>query len=386
MSHNLLQLPVFAPPPPDTSTATVDAHWMRLAIRLARRAEGMTRPNPAVGAIVVAPDGRCVGFGDHLRAGTPHAEVHALRRAGSLACGATLYVTLEPCSTTSRTPPCTEAILRAGIARVVIGTLDPNPRHAGRAVPMLRDAGLVVDVGCEEPACRDLLAPFATSMTCSRPFFRLKLGMSLDARLADASGHSRWITSPSSREAVQALRRRSDAILVGAGTLRADNPSLLPRPSHGRRPYRIVCARHADLPLDAQLFTDAAADRTLVAAPDGWQPDTAEALRARGVTVLPLPSDEPAYFSALAAHLHALGLLSVLCEGGPHLAAALLRCHLVDELHLFLAPLVLGDAALPTFSAFSAPLADAPRFRLLSSTSCGPDVHLVYAPAASPPA
>lgn len=378
------RFPLFAAPDPSAGPAATDAHWMRVAIAMARRAEGMTRPNPAVGAVVVAPDGRCVGFGDHLRAGTPHAEVHALRRAGAAARGSTLYVTLEPCSTTGRTPPCTEAILRAGIRRVVIGTLDPNPRHAGRAVPLLRDAGLAVDVGCEEPACRDLLAPFATAIVRHRPYFRLKLGMTLDARLADYAGTSRWITNAASRDAVQALRRRSDAILVGAGTLRADNPSLLPRPSRGRLPWRVVCARDGDLPADARLFTDSAAARTIVAAPEGWHPATAQTLRDRGIAVLALPRDEAAYFAALAAHLHGLGILAVLCEGGGHLAGALLRQRLVDELHLFLAPVVLGDAALPAFAGIRQTLPDAARFRLLSSQALDGDVHLVLAPDPAP--
>lgn len=374
------RFPLFAPPGPACGAAAADAYWMRTAIALARRAEGMTRPNPAVGAVVVAPDGRCAGFGDHLRAGTPHAEVHALRRAGAAARGATLYVTLEPCSTTGRTPPCTEAVLRAGIRRVVIGTLDPNPRHAGRAVPLLRDAGLAVDVGCEEAACRDLLAPFATAVTKGRPYFRLKLGMTLDARLADYAGTSQWITNAASREAVQALRRRSDAILVGAGTVRADNPSLLPRPSRGRRPWRVVCVRDGDLPADARLFADEAAVRTLVAAPEGWRPATAGRLRERGAAVLALPRDEAAYFGALAAHLRDLGALSVLCEGGGEIAGALLRQGLVDELHLFLAPLVLGDAARPAFAGIRRTLPDAARFRLRSAETLDDDVHLVLAP------
>ncbi len=383
MRHSPLQLPCFDPPPSEATPDEADAHWMRLAVRLARRAEGMTRPNPAVGAVIVGADGRCIGFGAHRRAGTAHAEIHALRRAGERARSATIYVTLEPCSTTGRTPPCVRAILAAGIGRVVIGTLDPNPRHAGRAVPILREAGIRVDGPCEEEACRDLLRPFATVMTRGRPFFRLKLGMTLDARLADSSGTSQWITSPSSREAVQALRRRSDAILVGAGTLRADNPSLLPRPSRGRQPWRVICARNGGVPLDAKVFTDEAADRTIVAAPAGWRPDTAAALRARGVTVLELPADEPGYFRALAEQLRDLGLLSVLCEGGAHLAGALLRNQLIDELHLFVAPLVLGAGALPLFAGLDLPLAEAARFQILSATPLPPDLHVVLTPKKS---
>ncbi|HAL92888.1 MAG TPA: bifunctional diaminohydroxyphosphoribosylaminopyrimidine deaminase/5-amino-6-(5-phosphoribosylamino)uracil reductase RibD, partial [Verrucomicrobia bacterium] len=180
-----------------------DLNWMRQALALARRAEGMTRPNPPVGAMVVK-NGKKIGQGWHKKAGGPHAEVFALRQAGTNAKGATLYVTLEPCSTFGRTPPCTEAVIRAGIARVVVGATDPNPRHAGRGLRLLRKAGIQVDAGACAGEAADLIAPFACHMLRQRPFFTLKLGLSLDGRIADHTHSSRWITGPEARAEVQA--------------------------------------------------------------------------------------------------------------------------------------------------------------------------------------
>ncbi|MGD9612132.1 MAG: bifunctional diaminohydroxyphosphoribosylaminopyrimidine deaminase/5-amino-6-(5-phosphoribosylamino)uracil reductase RibD, partial [Kiritimatiellia bacterium] len=194
-----------------------DSKWMHRALALARRAEGMTRPNPPVGAVVVK-NGRKIGQGWHKKAGGPHAEVFALRQAGAAARGATLYVTLEPCSTFGRTPPCTDAILRAGIARVVVGTADPNPQHAGRGLRLLRKAGIRVDVGACADEAAALVAPIACHVLRKRPSITLKLGLSLDGRIADPTHSSRWITGPEARETVQTLRRASDAVMVGAGT------------------------------------------------------------------------------------------------------------------------------------------------------------------------
>jgi len=241
-----------------------DAAFMRRALELARRGEGLTRPNPPVGAVIVR-DGEVVGEGWHRKAGGPHAEVWALRGAGEKARGATLYVTLEPCTTTGRTPPCADAVIRAGVARVVVGTADPNPKHAGRAFPVLRAAGIEAECGVEEAAAKELLAPFAATMTLGRPHFTLKLGLTLDGFLADAEGRAKWITGEASREKVQELRRAADAVMVGAGTLRADDPSLWPRPDGGREPWRVVVGGAGGLPAGAKLFTDAHRGRTVVA-------------------------------------------------------------------------------------------------------------------------
>ncbi len=197
-----------------------DERWMRIALAQARRGEGLTRPNPPVGAVLVR-NGRLLGRGFHRRAGRPHAEINALRAAGDAARGATLYVTLEPCSTWGRAPPCTEQIIARGIRRVVIGCPDPNPNHAGRGVRILRRAGLSVTVGVCGPECAGLVAPFHSWITRGLPYVTLKLGASLDGRIADARGRSRWITGPEARREAHRLRRRVDAILVGRGGSRS---------------------------------------------------------------------------------------------------------------------------------------------------------------------
>ena len=353
-----------------------DLKWMQQALTLARRAEGITRPNPPVGAILVK-DGRKIGQGWHKKAGGTHAEVFALRQAGETAHGATLYVTLEPCSTFGRTPPCSEAIIRAGVSRIVVGAVDPNPKHAGRGLRLLRKAGIRVEVGaCAEEAIA-LITPFACRMLRQRPFFTLKLGLSLDGRIADSSHSSRWITGPEAREQVQAMRRTADAIMVGAGTVRHDNPSLWPRPDRKRNPWRVIVVRSGPLPVAAQVFTDFHADRTLVAAPKGWQPACARKLRHHGVLVLDLPKNR--FLPALAAELGKLGILRVFCEGGGILAGELLQARLVDELCVFLSTMLIGGPVGATgYTEWL--LKQAPRFELKESRPVGKDLFLRLAP------
>jgi diaminohydroxyphosphoribosylaminopyrimidine deaminase/5-amino-6-(5-phosphoribosylamino)uracil reductase len=353
-----------------------DLTWMRLALDLARRGEGLTRPNPPVGAVVVK-NGRKIGQGWHKKAGGPHAEVFALRQAGAAARGATLYVTLEPCSTFGRTPPCTDAVLRAGIARVVVAMADPNPKHAGRGLRLLRQAGLQIDVGAGAAEAAALIAPFACHMLRQRPFITLKLGVSLDGRIADHTHSSRWITGPEAREVVQAMRRASDAVMVGAGTVRHDNPSLWPRPDGKRNPWRVVVVRNGPMPLHAQIFTDEHAARTLVAAPKGWQPACARKIRKAGATVLELPKN--GFLPALAKELGRLGILRVLCEGGGILAGELIQAGLVDELCLFLSPMLIGGPV-GAIGAATWRLPQAPRFRRVESKSVGQDWFLRLAP------
>ena len=349
-----------------------DQTWMRRALELARRGEGLTRPNPPVGAVLVK-NGRIIGEGWHRRAGGPHAEIHALRQAGPAARNSTLYVTLEPCSTQGRTPPCTEAILQTGIRRVVVAVTDPNPRHAGRGLRILRKAGLRVQNGLCAADGRSLIAPFTTLMTRHRPFLTLKLGITLDGRIADSRHASRWITGPQARREVQAMRRAADAILIGAGTLLHDNPSLRPRPARGRDPWRIILAGKAPLPLSSQVFTDTHAARTLVAAPKGWHPARARAIRTTGATVWELPKRDS--LPNLARKLGELGILKVLCEGGGGLAGSLIRARWMDELILFLSPKVLGGPVGAT-GCTTWPLAEAPEFRLRESRPVGRDLLL----------
>lgn len=350
---------------------TSDEKWMRRALALARRGEGLTRPNPPVGAVLVKR-GKMIGEGFHRIAGGPHAEIVALLDAGKAAYGATLYVTLEPCSTWGRTPPCTDAILDAGIARVVVGATDPNPKHAGRGLALLRRKGVEVVAGVCRAEAEELIAPFARHQLTGRPFVTLKLAQTLDGRIADASGASRWITSPAARERVQALRRRVDVIMVGGETVRADNPSLMPRPSADRCPLRLIITASGDLPPRAKVLRDPVAACTLIATtPAGarrlarmktqariWAPPT----RGRQVD--------------LAVLLHKLGergCLHALCEGGGQLAAGLLRAKLVDELQLFIAPKILGGAARPAIGD-GWKLAEAPGFTVSEVERIGTDL------------
>ncbi|MGB4240484.1 MAG: bifunctional diaminohydroxyphosphoribosylaminopyrimidine deaminase/5-amino-6-(5-phosphoribosylamino)uracil reductase RibD [Kiritimatiellia bacterium] len=354
-----------------------DQVWMQQALAMARRGLGLTRPNPPVGAVIVK-NGRKIAQGYHRRAGGPHAEIVALRQAGSAARGATLYVTLEPCSTHGRTPPCTEAILRAGIARVVAATTDPNPKHAGRGLRLLRKAGLEVRGGVCRVEANTLIAPFACHMLHHRPFFTLKLGLSVDGRIADHTHSSRWITGPAARKEVQALRRAADAIMVGAGTVRHDNPSLWPRPDGQRNPWRIIIAGKGPLPLDAQVFNDDHAKRTIVAAPRGWQPPCAQIIRSKGASVLELPVKN--FLPSLARELGNLGIMHVLCEGGGILAGDLLQAGLVDELCIFFSPVLIGGPV-GAMGLAQWKLNVAPRFSLRESRRVGHDLFIRMTPA-----
>lgn len=359
-----------------------DEFWMARALELARRGEGLTRPNPPVGAVVVRR-GRRVGEGYHRKAGGPHAEVVALRRAGARARGATLYVTLEPCCTWGRTPPCTDAILAAGIRRVVVSVRDPNPRHAGRGLLLLRQAGLQVVDGVRADEGRELLAPFAKWITTGRPMVTLKLGMSVDGRIGDAAGRSRWITGASARRAVHDLRRRVDAILVGRKTAELDDPSLLPVPTLGRRPLRVVLDARGRLPLRRRLFTDGLPGQTLVLTTTASSSRYRAGLLKRGVAVAvvraragEVPPDR------LLRELGRRGILHVLCEGGGTLAESLIRAGVVDQYWFFVAPVIVGGReAVPAVAGMGWTLARAPRLEFTGSMRIGQDVLLRAIPA-----
>ncbi|HBA85890.1 MAG TPA: bifunctional diaminohydroxyphosphoribosylaminopyrimidine deaminase/5-amino-6-(5-phosphoribosylamino)uracil reductase RibD [Verrucomicrobia bacterium] len=319
--------------------------WMRRALELARRGEGLTRPNPPVGAVVVAGS-QVVGAGFHHRAGEPHAEALALDEAGARARGAALYVTLEPCSTWGRTPPCTDAILAAGISQVVVCVRDPNPAHAGRGLSMLKRKGLQVLHGVLADEGAELIAPFAKWIQSRIPYVTLKLGMTLDGRIADETGSSRWITGPQARRHVQDLRRRCDAVLVGRQTVCLDDPQLTPRPPRGRSPYRVVVAGRGEIPLSARILNDVFASHTIVAVTRNCPMDVCRAIESKGASVLVLP--EKKGLISLKHLLQALGklsLLHVLCEGGGELAAGLIADGLVDDYLFFVSPCLLGGRA-----------------------------------------
>ena len=316
---------------------------MREALAAARRGTGHTRPNPPVGAVLVAA-GKAAAKGYHRRAGTAHAEIVALNRAGAATRGATLYVTLEPCCTLGRTGPCTDAIVRAGVKRVVVATRDPNPRHSGRGIRILRKAGLLVDVGLCRDEARVLLAPFSKWVTTGVPYVTLKMAMSLDGRIADATGRSRWITGPEARRLVHAWRAEADAVLVGRGTACADDPSLLSSLSGGRDTYRVVVDSRGSLPAGARMLNDGAADRTIIATTSACPAAQRKRYEALGAAVLELPLTRPGVsLRRLFRRLGTLGLLHVLCEGGGRLAHELVRGGMVDEYAFFVAPCIVGS-------------------------------------------
>jgi diaminohydroxyphosphoribosylaminopyrimidine deaminase / 5-amino-6-(5-phosphoribosylamino)uracil reductase len=329
--------------------AAVDLHYMRRALELAERGWGRVHPNPLVGALVVR-DGVVVGEGAHLEYGGPHAEVMALRMAGPSAAGATLYVTLEPCAHHGKTPPCTEAILTAGIARVVYATDDPTTAGGGGAI--LERAGLGVSGGIEAEATRLQNALFLRPPALGRPFVALKYGLSLDARIARAEGESTRITGDEAAAEVHRLRAGFDAIMVGGRTARTDDPLLTARGAVAPRipPARVVVTGRADLPLGGRLVATAPdVPVWLVTGPDAPD-DRLRELSDRGVRVLQVDgSGETLDPAAVAARLQQEGVRSIFCEGGGRLGAALLAARLVDRLYLFQAPVLFGCGGVPAF-------------------------------------
>ena len=359
-----------------------DELWMGRAVALARRGEGLTRPNPPVGAVIVR-NGEIVGSGYHRGAGLAHAEVLAIAQAGRAARGATLYCTLEPCSTTGRTGPCTGLIVDQGITRVVAAVRDPNPAHRGRGFRVLRKAGIEVLCGVRHAEGKDLIAPFAKWIETGLPYVTLKMGMTLDGRIADAEARSRWITGPASRKAVELMRRRTDALLVGVDTVIADDPCLLPRRPGGRRPYRLVADSHGRTPYRARLFHDGHAEQTILAATEECPLGKRRRIERLGAAVWILPScDGRVSLKALLWRLGRAGMLRVQCEGGAHLAEALVRAGLVDECVFFIAPSLLGGtASLPVTAGGGWLLQRMPQFEFIEAARVGDDVMLRARPA-----
>ena len=312
--------------------------WMQRALQLASLGCGRTSPNPLVGCVVLDAAGRLVGEGFHHQAGTPHAEVHALRQAGDRARGGTAVVTLEPCCHHGRTPPCSEALLQAGVARVVVAMRDPDPRVAGQGLAQLRQAGLEVLDGVCEPEARQLNRAFLHRVEQGRPLGILKWAMSLDGRTALANGASQWISGPEARSWVHQLRGQCDAVIVGGGTVRADDPLLTSRGRRDPEPLRVVLSRGLDLPAEAQLWRQEQAP-TLVAHSYGAPSQARFQLDRLGVERLVLADCAP---KALLEELARRGCNQVLWECGPELAAAALRQGCVQELAAVIAPKLLG--------------------------------------------
>ena len=356
--------------------AAEDRKWMRRAITLARLSEGRTRPNPPVGAVVVR-DGRKLGEGRHQCAGCAHAEVEALDACREPVAGATLYVTLEPCCTHGRTPPCTDRILRDGIARVVVGCHDANGCHCGRGLEILAKKGVAVEYGVCEPEALELVLPFFKHIATGYPFVTLKLAMTLDGHIADRNACSQWITGEAARAEVQRMRRRADAVMVGAGTVLVDNPSLLCRSGGGEKLMRVVVEGGCLMPPTARVLTDEAAARTIVATGRGVDLRRAEAWRARGARVWKFALDKRGHvpLKRVLKRLGDEGCLHVLCEGGGQLAGALHDAGLVDEYCFFFAPAVLGDRkALYAVEGEGSLLSKMPRMRCVEVKRFGDDV------------
>ena len=328
----------------------MDAEFMRLALREARKGLGRTSPNPAVGAVIVR-DGRVVAAGYHRRAGLPHAEVEALHRLDNRAPGDTLYVTFEPCNHSGKTPPCTNAILKAGIKRVVIGSKDPNPHVKGGGCEFLKENGVEVATGVLEAECSRINEAFSKFATSGRPFVIAKSAQTMDGWTATSTGHSKWITNARSRQFVHRLRDRVDAVMVGVGTVLADDPSLTTRLTRGRGrdPLRVIVDPYLKTPPNAKVLNhDSPADTLMVISEDAM-PEDQKMLQARGVSMLACPVKSGRInLDILMAKLGDMSITSLLVEGGASIMGSMLREGLVDKFFIFKAPrLLAGDDGIP---------------------------------------
>lgn len=367
---------------------SIDQAWMARALKLARKGLYSTHPNPRVGCVIVK-DGVLLGEGWHPFAGEPHAEVHALRQAGEAAHGATAYVTLEPCSHFGRTPPCAEALVKAGVARVVAATQDPNPQVSGRGLARLQGVGIAVDSGVLEAEARALNPGFIKRMESGLPFVRVKLAMSLDGRTAMASGESQWITGPAARREVQRLRARSSVVLSGADTVLIDDARLTVRADElglddeltalalRRPPQRVLIDGRGRVPLEQAFFGAGAALVISCSDARGAQ------YRAAGHELLALPgADGQVDLLALLRQLGERGVNEVLVEAGPRLAGAFAAQGLVDEFHVFMAGRLLGSSARPLLDWPLARMADAPHLQIRDIRAFGDDWRILAVPVA----
>ncbi len=364
-----------------TGFSAIDHLHMAQALRLAQRGSFTTRPNPQVGC-VIALGAQLLGQGWHRRAGEPHAEVFALREAGDRARGATAYVTLEPCAHTGRTPPCAEALIAAGLARVVIAQRDPFLQVDGRGIEALRAAGITVEAGLMQQAARQQIRGFLSRIERGRPWVRVKLAMSLDGRTALSSGESKWITASPARADVQRWRARSDAILTGAGTWRADDPALTARVSEDVTPplRAVIVGSDASVPANSQLFTDGAAP-TLIVHGDSQALTLPAGAESLVVPAGPDGVDLAALMVALAER--SIGELQV--EAGARLSGALMRGGFVDELLIYQAPLLLGDSGLALCSGLNIhSMSERLGLTLIESRHVGDDMRLLFRSSASP--
>jgi diaminohydroxyphosphoribosylaminopyrimidine deaminase/5-amino-6-(5-phosphoribosylamino)uracil reductase len=354
-----------------------DIPWMKCALAEAERGRGRVEPNPLVGAVLVK-DGLFLGSGHHERFGGPHGEIVALERVGDQAKGATLYVTLEPCCHHGKTPPCTSAILAAGIVRVVAAMRDPFPEVNGRGLALLESAGLTVETGCQEQPARCLNAPYLKRVTTGLPYVTAKWAMTLDGKTAVKTGDSRWISSESSRKQVHQLRGRMDAIVAGIGTVLADNPLLTARPPGPRLATRVVLDSHAQLPLSSRLVQTAAECPVLVAVTNSADPVRCASLREHGCEVVAFPDSASVPIVHLLEELSRRAMTNVLIEGGGRVMGSFLDAQQVDAVDVFIAPIVEGGdhAHTPVRGAGCQAISDALRVEQVTITQVGVDVRL----------
>ncbi|MGE7603190.1 bifunctional diaminohydroxyphosphoribosylaminopyrimidine deaminase/5-amino-6-(5-phosphoribosylamino)uracil reductase RibD [Peribacillus sp. NPDC097675] len=320
-----------------------DEYYMKMALEIAASAKGKTNPNPIVGAVIVK-DGVIAGTGIHRKAGEPHAEVHAFKMAGDYAKGATLFVTLEPCSHYGKTPPCANLVKDSGIKRVVVAMEDPNPEVAGRGIALLRNAGIEVEVGILEKEARRLNERFIHNMTTGRPFVLSKYAMTLDGKLATHTGHSKWITGEQSRHSVHLLRNEVDAILVGIGTVLADNPSLTTRlpEGGGKNPIRIILDSELRVPLEANVVQVEEA-KTIIVTHEDASLEKISSLSEMGIEIMMVPrTDAGLDLEIMMDELYKKGITDILLEGGSEVNASFLRAGLINKYFIYVAPKLLG--------------------------------------------
>jgi diaminohydroxyphosphoribosylaminopyrimidine deaminase/5-amino-6-(5-phosphoribosylamino)uracil reductase len=354
--------------------------YMKLALENARAMKGQTDPNPLVGSVIVN-DNRIIGVGAHMKAGEPHAEIHALRMAGEAARGGTIYVTLEPCSHHGRTGPCAEAIVHAGLKRVVVATLDPNPLVSGRGIKILQDAGIEVIVGvCAEEA-RKMNEVFNKYIVSKLPFVTLKSAVTLDGKIATSKSDSKWITSEDARREVHQLRNENSAILVGVNTVIKDNPELTTRIPNGRNPIRIILDSTLRIPMESRVITDEQAP-TWIFTTHNHDADKKRALESAGIKVFVTSGEKHVNLQETLEILGQNFISSLLIEGGGEVNASFLEKKLIDKFVLYLAPKVIGGKLAPSFleGAGVVNMRDAIEFTDVSFTQVGKDYKFVGYP------
>jgi diaminohydroxyphosphoribosylaminopyrimidine deaminase/5-amino-6-(5-phosphoribosylamino)uracil reductase len=353
----------------------LDNKFMRAALRQASKGLGYTSPNPAVGCVIVK-DGRIVAQDYHHQAGQPHAEILALRKAGDNVIGADLYVTLEPCCIYGKTPPCTDALTKSGVKRIVIGAIDPNPKVNGRGVEILRNAGIEVVTGVLESECREMIRGYTKLITTGLPFVTIKFAQSLDGRIATKTGAAKWISSPESRKFAHKLRATHDAIIVGATTANADNPQLTVRQTGGKNPVRVLLSGRGKIRRDLQMFTDGQAPVLIVTSKEilsklkKLQSDQVDLLAvAAGVNGLNL--------KALLKMLTVRGITSVLIEGGAQVITSFLKQNLVDRIVVFSAPILIGEGVNAIGDLGIKSIAKARQISNIKIKKSGPDLMII---------